>query len=308
MNPLRGLALKLGSLCAFMAMAACIKATAQHVPAGEAVFFRSLFAIPPILAWLLWTREFPGALKTANPMGHLWRGVVGVSAMGMGFAALGLLPLPDAVAIGYAAPLLVTVFAAMFLGEAIRAWRLSAVALGLVGVVVVLSPRLSLADAEAASAGAALGALAALMGAVGAALAPIHIRRLVQTEKTAAIVFWFSVTSSVLALLTIPWGWVLPEPREAALLVLAGLLGGVGQILLTSSYRHAEAAVIASFEYASMLLALAVGYLLFDEVPTAMMLAGAALIVAAGLLIVFRERRLGLKRGQARQAMTPQNR
>jgi drug/metabolite transporter (DMT)-like permease len=307
MNPLRGIFLKLCSLCAFMAMAACIKETAQEIPVGEAVFFRSVFAIPPLLLWLAWQRGFPGQLRTANPLGHLWRGLVGVSAMGMGFLALGLLPLPEAVAIGYAAPLLVTIFAAMLLGETIRAWRLSAVALGLAGVLVVLSPNLTALERGGDPTQAA-GALAALMGAVFAALAQIHIRRLVATEPVAAIVFWFSVTSSVLALLTMPWGWVAPDRWQAALLILAGVLGGVGQILLTSSYRHAEAAVIASFEYASMLLALAVGYVLFDEIPTATMLAGAAIIVAAGLLIVFREHSLGLERGKARQAMTPQNR
>ncbi len=305
MNPLRGIVLKLISLVAFMAMAACIKETAPRVPTGEAVFFRSVFAIPPILIWLVWQGAFPEGLRTSNPMGHFWRGLVGVSAMGMGFAALGLLPLPEAIAIGYAAPLLVTVFAAMFLGEAIRAWRLSAVALGLAGVLLVLSPRLG---GDAAGSAESIGAMAALMGAVFAALAQVHIRRLVRTETTASIVFWFSVTSSLLALLTAPLGWTVPAAGDAALLALAGVLGGIGQILLTSSYRHAEAAVIASFEYASMLLALAVGWALFDETPTGTMLAGAAIVVSAGLLIVFRERSLGLKRGQARQAMTPQNR
>lgn len=307
MDPLRGIFLKLCSLFAFMAMSACIKETAQGIPVGEAVFFRSIFAIPPILAWLAWQHGFPGQLKTSNPLGHFWRGLVGVSAMGMGFLALGLLPLPEAVAIGYAAPLLVTVFAAMFLGETIRARRVTAVALGLVGVLVVLSPNLT-ALQEGGAPSEAVGALAALMGAVFAALAQIHIRRLVRTEPVAAIVFWFSVTSSALALLTLPWGWAVPNHEEAALLILAGVLGGVGQILLTASYRHAEAAVIASFEYASMLLALAVGYVLFDEVPTGTMLVGAAIIVGAGLLIVFRERSLGIERGKARQAMTPQNR
>ena len=90
------------------------------------------------------------------------------------------------------------------------------------------------------------------------------------------------------------------------LLVGAGLLGGIGQILLTESYRHAETGVIAPFEYVSMLLAIGLGYVIFDEVPTGTMLVGAGLIVAAGLFIIWRERRLGIARAAARRVMTPQ--
>jgi drug/metabolite transporter (DMT)-like permease len=145
----------------------------------------------------------------------------------------------------------------------------------------------------------------ALMGAVFTALAQVFVRKLVLTEDTATIVFWFSVTASVLSLVTLPWGWVLPSPRAMGMLVCAGLLGGVGQVLLTSSYRHADASVIAPFEYASMLLALGVGFLVFGEVPTLPMLAGAAIIILAGVLIIWRERKLGLERKRQREAGTP---
>ena len=118
--------------------------------------------------------------------------------------------------------------------------------------------------------------------------------------------FYFSTTSSLLALITIPFGWVWPSATEAALLVGAGILGGVGQILLTSSYREADASLIAPFDYASMLFALGIGYFVFDEVPTLTMLGGAALVVVAGILIIWRERKLGLERAKGRQASTPQ--
>jgi drug/metabolite transporter (DMT)-like permease len=287
-------------------MATLIKATADHVPPGQAVFFRSLFAIPVIMAWLAWRGELRSGLKTAAPMGHIWRGVVGTCAMGLGFAGLAFLPLPEVTAIGYAAPLLTVVFAAMFLGEEVRIFRISAVALGMIGVLIVLSPRLtSLRDGELATA-EALGAMLVLGGAVFAALAQVFVRRLVVTESTSAIVFWFSMTATVLSLVTLPFGWVMPAPREALMLVGAGLLGGVGQILLTSGYRWADASVVAPFEYVSMLFALIFGYVFFTEVPTLTMLGGAALVVTAGILIIWRERQLGLKRARQRKAMTPQ--
>jgi drug/metabolite transporter (DMT)-like permease len=301
-HPLRGILFKLASVCVFVGMASLIKAVAGHVPPGEAVFFRSLFATPVIVTWLLLRGELRHGLETVQPLGHFWRGLIGTMAMGLGFAGLGLLPLPEVTAIGYAAPLLTVIFAAMFLNEEVRAFRLSAVALGMVGVVIVLSPRLSV-GAGPMNPLETLGAVVVLAGATCAALAQVFVRKLVATEGTAAIVFWFSITATLLSLLSLPWGWVMPAPTEALMLVCAGLLGGLGQILLTSSYRFADASVVAPFEYASMLLALAVGYFIFGEVPTWVTIGGAAIIIAAGVLIIWRERQLGLERARQRKAM-----
>jgi drug/metabolite transporter (DMT)-like permease len=302
---MRGIFYKICSVVMFILMSALIKATADHVPPGQAVFFRSFFAMPVIIAWLAMRKELRTGFKASAPMGHVWRGVVGTMAMGLGFAGLAYLPLPEVTAIGYAAPLLTVVFAAMFLGEDVRLFRISAVVLGLIGVSIVLSPRLTVMPGPGNDA-ATLGALLVLGGAVFAALAQVFVRKLVMTEKTPAIVFYFSLTATVLSLTTIPFGWVIPAPREAGLLILCGLLGGVGQILLTSSYREADASVVAPFDYASMLFALAIGYWVFDEVPTVTMLIGAAIVVTAGVLIIWRERKLGLERAKQRKAMTPQ--
>lgn len=306
MRPLRGIAYKLASVVVFIVMASMIKSTAQHVPAGETVFFRSFFAIPVIFVWLALRRELSGGLKTTNLFGHFWRGLMGTLAMGLGFAGLGYLPLPEVTAIGYAAPILTVIFAAMFLGEEVRLFRISAVVMGLVGVLIVVYPRLTVISGDAAGYLEAFGAMVVLGGAVFAALAQVFVRRLVNTEPTAAIVFYFSLTATALSLATIPFGWVWPTPREAAILVGAGLLGGVGQILLTSGYREADASLIAPFDYASMIFALGIGYFVFEEVPTLPMLGGAVLIVAAGILIIWRERKLGLERAKQRKAMTPQ--
>jgi uncharacterized membrane protein len=204
-------------------MASLVKATSDIVPPGQAVFFRSFFAVPVIMAWLVMRNELRVGLKTSNPMAHVWRGIVGASAMGLMFTGLGLLPLPEVTAIGYAAPILVVVFAAMFLGEQVRAFRLSMVALGMAGVLVVLSPRLQV-DPATVGTGETLGAVVVLLAAVCAALAQVFVRKMVQTESTAAIVFYFSLTASALSLLTLPWGWAWPplwalglaDPRGAA--------------------------------------------------------------------------------------------
>ncbi|QFT98027.1 Riboflavin transporter [Roseovarius sp. THAF8] len=306
MTPLTGILLKLVAVTLFIVMSALIKAAADTVPPGQAVFFRSFFAIPVILAWLAIRGEMSTGLRVKSRLGHFWRGFVGTTAMGLMFAGLGLLPLPEVTALGYAAPLLVVVFAAMFLDEKVGIFRLGAVALGLVGVLVVLAPRLTTLGGPTVETAQAVGAVLVLLGAVCAALAQIYIRKLVQTEQTSAIVFYFSLTSTLLSLLTLPFGWVIPGGTETVYLVLAGLIGGLAQIFLTSAYRFADASVIAPFDYASMLFAIAIGYVIFDEVPTGQMLIGAALIVLAGIIIIVRERQLGLQRGRAKEAKTPQ--
>lgn len=304
-GPLRGIALKLGSVAVFMSMAGLIKLVADEVPPGEVVFFRSAFAVPVILVWLMASRALGSGLRTANYPSHVWRGLTGTTAMIFSFWGFALLPLPEVTAIGYAAPLLTVLFAAMFLGEEVRAFRIFAVGLGLAGVMIILSPRLTAFEAGGLGAREALGAMTVLIGAVFAALAQVLIRKLVAAETTSAIVFYFSVNSAILSLVTAPFGWVWPDPGTAAILVACGLLGGVGQVLLTSAYRHADASVVAPFDYASMLLALAIGYFGFDEVPTLTVILGALLIIAAGILIIWRERRLGLERAHQRQSMTP---
>ncbi|NBZ89604.1 DMT family transporter [Stagnihabitans tardus] len=294
---LTGILLKVASVLVFIIMAALIKATSAHVPAGQAVFFRSLFAIPVIFAWLALTHELKGGIRTQNIPGHFFRGFLGTCAMGLGFAGLGYLPLPEVTAIGYAAPLLVVILAAMFLGEEVRLFRYAMVALGLTGVLIVLGPRLTVTEASGTK--EAFGAMVVLMSATCAALAQVFVRKLTLTESTSAIVFWFSASSTLLSLITIPFGWVWPAPWEAALLVTCGILGGVGQLLLTASVRYGDASLIAPFEYSSMIFSLAIGWAFFDEIPTLTMLMGAGLVVLAGVLIIWREHRLGLRRDGA---------
>jgi drug/metabolite transporter (DMT)-like permease len=294
-NPLLGIALKVIAVVLFIIMSSLIKSVSDHVPAGQSMFARSFFAIPIVLIWTWQRNDLLDGLKTQNLKGHMKRSFAGSTAMGMMFAGLALLPLPEVTAIGYAAPLLTVILAAVFLGETVRTFRLTTVALGMLGVLIVLSPRLTtltsltqgLTDSKQA-----LGAILVLLGAVFSAFAQLFLRQMANVEKTTATVFYFSVTSTLLSLLTIPFGWVMPTSSEALMLILAGLLGGVGQIFLSSCYRFADASIIAPFEYTSMLFALLIGYFIFAEIPTATMLFGASLIIIAGVIIILRERYL----------------
>src|SRR5438445_167319 len=143
----------------------------------------------------------------------------------------------------------------------------------------------------------------AFAGAWCNAGAVIQTRRLTDTETTSSIVLYFSLVCAAGGLLTLPFGWVVPSAWEFAVLAAIGLLGGLGHLVLTESYRYAPASVIAPYDYTAILFAFLLGYVMFGEVPTSLVVVGAAIVVAAGLFVLWRERRLGLKR--ARDAEGP---
>jgi drug/metabolite transporter (DMT)-like permease len=304
-DPIAGIGLKVLSVGIFLTMATLLKAS-PDVPPGEMVFFRSFFGIVPIIVFLGWRGELIAGLKTDRPMGHFWRGIFAVGGMGLGFYALTKLPLPEAIAIGYTMPLLIVVFGAVFLKETVRLYRWSAVFVGMVGVAIIVWPRLTMFSGEGGAVNElTLGVLASLASCVFGAIATMHVRKLVTSERSATIVLYFSVTCSIAGLLTLPFGWVWPTPTQWVTLVGAGIAGGIGQILLTEAYRHADVSVIAPFEYLSLVLALIVGYVVFSDVPTPTMMIGAAIVVGAGIFIIYREHALGLERRRAREVTPP---
>lgn len=302
MSPLLGISLKLISALAFTLMSAGIKAAASRYPVGELVFVRSFFALIPLLIWLAWRSELPGALKTSNLRGHMKRGVIGSTGMFCGFAALQFLPLSDAVALSYAAPLGVVVLAALVLKERVRIYRWSAVTIGFIGVLIMLSPHLTGGTlSQGLQAGPALGAALGLAGAFCSAFASIEVRLLTRTEATGAIVFYFMLMTSVLGLMTIFFGWRMPDLQDAMLMVAIGVLGGLGQILLVQAYRFGDASLIAPFEYSTMIWAVLIGWFVFGEWPVSTILIGAAIVIASGIYVILREQRLGLTNPKQRE-------
>jgi drug/metabolite transporter (DMT)-like permease len=300
---LRGILLKIAATFAFAAMAAIIKLVSSRFPVGEVVLFRSLFAMAALVGWLARRGEFPHALQTSRKLGHVGRSIAGSGGMFFGFVALSLLPLADATAFTFVSPLLIVPMAALGLRETVRPYRWAAVGLGFVGVLVMLSDDLG---QVAGAAGYSAGAAIALCGALCTAVAMIQTRRLSRSEATGAIVFYFtSVTTAIsAALLALAAIWpagafgasffagqqfVAPNAIEFALLVSVGLLGGAGQILMTASYRYADASIIAAFDYVSMIWAATLGYAVFAEMPSAAVLIGAAVVASSGVYVIWRE-------------------
>ena len=304
MQQIHGIGLKIGAIALFTVMFALVKVLSDTIPAGQAVFFRSAFAIPVLFAWLLMQGELAGAVTVESKRAHMWRGFVGTAAMGLNFTAAGFLPLPEITAIGFTTPLLIVVFASIMLGERVGVYRISAVLVGLIGVLIIVEPRLTFDALDSAQDAMMLGVILAITAAACAALAQIQIRKMVQVERTSAIIFYFCITASVFSLSTVGT-WVWPSLPQFLILILIGILGGVGQIMLTTAYRYAPASVIAPFDYTAMIFALGIGYFAFSELPSAQTILGAGIVIAAGVFVILREARLGLRRGQARRAKPP---
>jgi drug/metabolite transporter (DMT)-like permease len=303
-RPLLGIALKVISTLAFAGMITIVKLVSDRYPIGEMVFFRSFFALIPVLIWVGWRGEIPGVFRTSNFRGHLVRCFAGTGGMFCGFAAISFMPIADATAIGYAAPLITVMLGYFLLGENVRVYRWSAVVVGFLGVLTILSDYFG-PEAHTGGTAVEIGAIFAIVGAFFSGLAATQVRSLTRFESAGTIVIYFSLLTSIAALVTVPFGWVMPTPGDAALLVLAGIFGGMGQVLQTLSYRHGEVSVVAPFEYTSMIWILAVSLVIFGTWPTPVVLLGTAIIIAADLFVIYREHRLGIERRQSKQAQPP---
>lgn len=282
-DPILGIAFKLASVLSLSAMAACVKQIGASLPVAQIVFFRGSIAIV-VLAFIAWHREGLRLLATRNWRGHGARSLAGSLSMFCWFSALALIPLAQMTAISFTIPLFLTVLAMAFLGERIHAYRWTALVIGFAGVLIIVAPELR------AGTGNALGIGLSLLAAVLAAFALLSLRRISGHEHALTITFYFFVTSTTLALLTLPFGgWPMPDRSQWLFLGMTGLFGVVGQLLMSYSYRYAEASLVAPLDYVNMLISIAIGYYFFAEIPNFSTWIGAPLVIASGGIILWRE-------------------
>ena len=299
MNLFKGIGLKLASALLFAAMSALVRDLGKVAPVGQMVFFRSAFAILPVIVIYALRGELGTAVRTSRPLGQLGRGLLSVCGMFSNFASLVRRPLADVTAISFASPLITVALAAVILKERVRVYRWSAVVVGFAGVIVMLIPNFGVGHYAAIGATTAtVGSLLAVGSCICNAGTVIQTRRLTQSETTSSIVFYFSLVCTIAGALTLPFDWYTPTAAELFELIMLGILGGLAHILLTESYRHAPASAVAPFDYSSMLWALLLGYWLFGELPEALVYVGASIVAAAGLFVIWRERQLGLARAR----------
>jgi drug/metabolite transporter (DMT)-like permease len=284
-RPVLGVALKLSSIVLLSSLAACVKYLGATVPTGQLIFARGLISVL-VLAVIAWQTVGLRILRTANLRSHAVRSLSGTASMFCWFTALTLIPLADFTAISFTAPMFVTMLAIPLLGERIHAYRWSALAIGFVGVVITIGPHLTFG-------GSTLGIVVSFGAAIFQALAIVTLRGMSGSggEHPLTITFYFSLTTVLCSAVTVLGGWLMPTGREWLFIGLIGLLGVSGQLLMTLSYRYTEASTLAPLDYTNILFALALGYYFFAEVPHWSMWIGAPLVIAAGLVILWREYR-----------------
>jgi len=287
----RGIMLMLLSVALFSAMDALVKWLGATYPTLQIVFFRSLFAFVPLSVFLVRGGGLAG-LRTQRPLQHAMRSLIGLAAVTSFFYAYSQMPLANVIAIGFAAPMFMTALSVPLLGEVVGPRRWTAVLVGFAGVLIMVRP-----DSGVFAGAAAI----ALAGTVFYALAMIFVRKLVRTESSTAIVFYFTLTCTVISGAFMPFLWVAPDAQGWLMLITVGLIGGLAQMAMTNALRLADLSVVAPFDYTALIWTTGLGYLIWSEIPGAHVWLGVAIVIASGVYILYREARLGLPRGIARR-------
>ncbi|QEM84207.1 DMT family transporter [Halomonas binhaiensis] len=280
-----GIMLRVLSGMLFTGMLVCVKLLSDTVPLGQIVFFRSLFALIPIVVFLAWRKEFPAGLATRRPLGHVLRSGLGAAAMFASFAAVARLPVAETTLLAQLSPVIMALGGVVLLGERLSLHRVAALGLALTGVLVLVLP--GLGDGTGQASGYVLGVVSAVLTA-GALLT---VRRISRTETAGAIAFYFVLTSALAGLATLPLGWPSVTTEQLLLLVLAGLFGGAAHIAMTLALRFAEASRLAPFEYIALIWPVLVDLLLFGLPLSTGFVLALPLIVAGAVLAALEGRR-----------------
>lgn len=279
----RGIALRIGGVSCFAAMMAALKYGTLHgVGPAEVLFYRNFFSLPTILLWVTLSGGVD-AVRTKRPGAHATRSALGLCVMFCTFIALSMLPLAEATVISFSAPLFATMLSALVLKERVLWHRWGAIAVGLVGVLIVIRP--------GGSELPALGVAVALVAALGAGAVTMTLRQIGQTENATATVFWFNIACVITTAIPMPFLFHAHGANVWIALALGGLMGGVAQIMMTASVRFAPVSALAPFDYLQIIWAMLWGFFLFDAIPAWTAISGALLIGSGGCYVIWRERK-----------------
>jgi drug/metabolite transporter (DMT)-like permease len=283
-RPLLALLIRLGAIAALSTMAAFIKLASQHgIHLLEIMFWRQAITIPIVLAWAAAAGGI-GQLATRRPGTHFLRGLYGTIGMLCNFGAVILLPLAEATTMNFTAPIWAVILSILLLKEQVGIWRWSAVLFGFLGVILIAQPGSGHIPL--------FGGAVALSGAFMIALISIQIADLNRTDKPVAIVFYFALFSMPLTALSLPFVMTGHDTAGWLLLLAIGGFGVIGQLLLTAALRFGAIASVIVMDYSALFWATIYGWAFFEMLPPASTWLGAPLIIAAGLVIAWREHRL----------------
>lgn len=279
-------------LIVMAAMSAAIHEAAKVAPVGQLVFWRSFVALLPIVIYMLVRGQFGRSLRTKYPQKHLVRGLLGCVVMALNFTALGYLSVGLVTALMYLAPIL-SIFAAMvFLKERPAAVVFFGVGLGFLGILLMLFPSLTGTELRT---GTLIGIAAGVGMAATNALSRVQVKDLTRTDPPASIAFSFAVFATLAGLATAPFGWASLDAGPMALLVGAGLLGGIGHILMVEAVARAPVSTLAGFEYTGIIWAFLFDIALLGVSLDAWSVSGALVVVGAAALVAYGQGRFSAR-------------
>lgn len=290
-RPLLALTFRLAAAASLATTLMLVKyASEQSIALPEIMFWRQVLTAPLIFGWLWWTRGLH-RLRTQRMTVHAKRATMGMINMCFNFGAVILLPLAEATTLSFTTPLFAVMLGAFALREQVGKWRWTAVLLGFLGVVIIAQP----GEVPIPLLGATVGLITAFLSAIINYL----IHDLGQTEEPICTVFWFGLFGSILAGLAQPFFATPHSGQEWLVLLSIGMVGMLTQILLVSSLRYGSVTSIIAMDYTSLIWATLYGWLVWDNFPPFTTWLGAPVIMAAGLIIAWREHRLARTSGSA---------
>ena len=279
-----GMGLRLVSALALALMFAGVKWAGQRgAGVAETLFYRQIGSVACAVAFVSIGPGFK-SLRTQRFGAHAMRMAIGVVAMLLNFLMVTLLPLAEATAIGFSVPIFATLLAAVVLRERTGRWRWGAIVIGFIGVLVIIQPGSGHISTY--------GGLVALGAVISTACATIAIRHLGATEAVATTVFWFGLTSLVPLGLAMPFVARPHDPATFAAIAALSVAGGIAQLALTGALRLAPVSLVMPMDYSALLWASLLGLALFGQAPSHWTWLGAPIVIAAGLVILWREQRL----------------
>lgn len=280
-NPGLGIAYRCVMAVMFPLMSMFAKlASDSGIPVNEIIFFRGAAALVPVLGFVAFSGGIE-LLKTERPKAHLVRAAVGGTGMIFVFLGVISLPLNESTSIGFSVPIIATALSALLLKERVGIHRWGATLIGFVGVIVLLHPDPGKMIAA--------GAIYALIGVSFTAAVTITVRQLAATESPVTIAFYFMALSAAAFALTLPFSWVTPTPLQLFYLLGVGISGGLAQMVMGVSLRHAPVATLVPFDYSQIIWTIGISWLLWNELPGSDILLGTSIVIASGLYIVYRE-------------------
>ncbi len=279
---LRGVVMMVIAVGAFALMDAALKLLSPHYPPLQVAALRGYASLPVVTIWILVLGRNARLFKVRWPL-HLLRGVLGIAMMGAFTYALRTLPLSEAYAIFFVAPLMITALALPVLGERVGANRWWAIVIGFAGVLIVLRP----GGPQMFS----LAGLAVVLSTVCYAISALSARILGRTDSSAAIVFWLMISMALGATVLTGSDWKPVQAAHAWILVWIAITGSIGQFTITEAFKRGQASLIAPFEYTALAWGLGLDWLLWKTLPQPIVLLGAAVVIGSGLFLLWSERR-----------------